>query len=153
MASTPLARNAAFWGAVIIAGFNALSAVSGGIGMLVTGGLGMPMEALEGSPFTSFALPALVLIAVVGGTQSLATGPLIARRESALLWSGVAGLGMLIWIFVETVVIRGGSWLQVLYFATGTLQIALVLALLGVVAWLPRRPLRRAALETEVESA
>lgn len=42
MPATPLARNAAFWGAVIVAGFNALSAVAGGIGMLVTGGLGMP---------------------------------------------------------------------------------------------------------------
>lgn len=90
-----------------------------------------------------------MLIAIVGGTQGLAMVLLLMRRESALLWSAVAGLGMLIWIFVETVVIHGGSWLQVLYFATGTLQIALVLALLGVVGWLPRRPLRRAALETE----
>ena len=117
--------------------------------MLLTDGLGMPAESLTGSPFTSFAVPALILIAVVGGTQALATGLLVARRESGLLWSAVAGIGMLIWIFVETIVIRGGSWLQVLYFTTGTVQVVLVLALLGVVVWLPRVPLRRAAVETE----
>ncbi len=143
-AVTPLLRNAAFWGAVVLACFNTLSAIGGGIGMLATNGLGMPLSALAGSPFSSFAIPAGVLIVIVGGTQGLAAGLLLARRESGLLWSAVAALGMLIWIFVETVVIRGGSWLQVLYFTTGTLQIVVVLALLGVVAWLPRHPLSRA---------
>jgi len=147
--ATPLLRNAAFWGAIILAAFNTLSAVAGGVGMLATNGLGMPESSLDGSPFSSFLVPALVLIVIVGGTQAIAAGLLIARRESALLWSAVAGIGMLIWIFIETIVIRGGSWLQVLYFTTGTAQIAVVLALLGVVAWLPRRALRRAAVETD----
>lgn len=148
--SSSLLRNAAFWGALLVAAFNALSAVAGGIGMLATNGLGMPLSALAGGPFTSFLIPAVVLIVVVGGTQTAAALLLIARRESGLLWSAVAGLGMLIWIFVETIIIRGGSWLQVLYFTTGTAQVALVLALLGVVSWLPRVPLRRAAVQTEL---
>lgn len=45
---------------------------------------------------------------------------------------------MTIWIFIETG-IAGISWLQVVYFATGVAQ--LVLALLGVVRWLPREKL------------
>ena len=135
-------RTTAFWAALILALFNTLSAIAGGIGMLLTNGLGMPLESLSGSPFTSFLIPALVLITVVGGTQAVAAGLLIARRETALLWSAIAGIGMLIWIFVETIVIRGGSWLQVLYFASGILQLVLVMALLGIVGWLPRRPLR-----------
>lgn len=146
--SAQLLRNAAFWGALIVSAFNTLSAAAGGVGMLVTNGLGMPPAMLDGSPFSSFAVPALVLLVVVGGTQAVATWLLVARRESALAWAAVAGFGMLIWIFVETMVIRGGSWLQVLYFSTGVIQIALVLALLGVAAWLPRMPLRRAAVET-----
>jgi hypothetical protein len=146
--SVQLLRSAAFWGALVVSAFNTLSAFAGGIGMLVTNGLGMPLEMLDGSPFASFAVPALVLLVVVGGTQAVATWLLIARRESALVWAAVAGFGMLIWIFVETMVIRGGSWLQVLYFSTGAIQIALVLALLGVAGWLPRMPLRQAAVET-----
>lgn len=137
-------RSAAFWGALVIAVFNTVSAVGGGIGMLATDGLGMPREALAGSPFDSFTVPALVLIVVVGGTQALAAALLLARREAALVWTAVAGFGMLVWIFVETIVIRGGSWLQVLYFTTGAAQLVLVLALLGAVRWLPRAPLRPA---------
>lgn len=65
----------------------------------------------------------------------------MARRESSLLWSAVAGFGMLIWIFTEIVLIREAAWLQVLYFATGTVQLIMVFALLGIVSWLPRAPL------------
>jgi len=135
------------WTGIVVAAFNALSAIGGGIGMLATDGLGMPLRSLSTSPFTSFVVPAAVLIVVIGGTQVLSATLLLAKREAALLWTSVAGFGMLIWIFVETMVIRGGSWLQVLYFATGTLQLVLVVTLLGVVAWLPRRPLRVGAAE------
>jgi hypothetical protein len=128
--------------AVVLAVFNALSAVGGGIAILLTGGLGMPVSMLAGSPFSSFTWPAVILILVIGGSQAVAAALLIARRESALVASAVAGLGMLVWIFTETGIIAGISWLQILYFATGLAQVALVIALLGVVAWFPRRSLR-----------
>lgn len=130
---------------IAITGFQALSAVAGGIGILATGGvgLGMPLSMLEGSPFDSFLWPGVILLVVIGGTQTAATVLLARRRESGLLWSAVAGFAMLIWIFIETGIIRGLSVLQVLYFATGIAQLALVLALLGVVSWLPRTTLRR----------
>lgn len=148
-----LLRNAVFWAALIVSAFNTLSALAGGIGILATDGLGMPITFLASGPFTSFTVPGLILIVVVGGTQAFATALLIARRESALLWTAVAGVGMLIWIFVETMLIQGGSWLQVLYFSTGIAQLALVVALLGVVSWLPRRPLKVAAAQTEESRA
>jgi hypothetical protein len=137
-------RQFVFWALVGISGFNALSAIGGGIAVLVTEGLGMPASMLASGPFTSFTWPAVILGVVVGGSQVLAGGLLVARREVSLLWAAVAGFVMLIWIFVETIMIGGGSFLQVLYFATGGAQIILVLALLGIVAWLPRQPLRAA---------
>jgi hypothetical protein len=133
-----------FWSLVALTAFNALSAIAGGIAVLVTNGLGMPTSMLASGPFTSFVGPAVILTVIVGGSQVLASGLLIARREASLLWTAVAGFVMLIWIFVETIMIGGVSFLQVLYFATGGAQIILVLALLGVVAWLPRQPLRAA---------
>ncbi|MEV5070676.1 hypothetical protein MRBLMI12_002289 [Microbacterium sp. LMI12-1-1.1] len=139
-----LLRSLVFWALVVVTGFNALSALAGGIAVFVTDGLGMPMSFLASGPFTSFTWPAVILAVVVGGSQVLAGGLLLARREASLLWTAVAGFVMLIWIFVETIMIGGGSFLQVLYFATGGVQIILVLALLGVVAWLPRQPLRAA---------
>ncbi|PJJ63322.1 hypothetical protein [Compostimonas suwonensis] len=131
-------RSAAFWSLVVITLFNALSAIGGGIGILVTDGLGMPDSFLEGGPFSTFVWPGVILLVVIGGSQALAGGLLLARRDSALLWSAVAGFGMVIWIFVETGMIRGISVLQILYFVTGALQLALVFALLGIVGWLPR---------------
>ena len=137
-------RQLAFWSLVALTGFNALSAIAGGIAVLVTNGLGMPTSFLASGPFTSFVWPGVLLAVVVGGSQVLAGGLLIARREASLLWAAVAGFVMLVWIFVETIMIGGGSFLQVLYFATGGAEIILVLALLGIVAWLPRQPLRGA---------
>ena len=129
-----------FWATVVVTVFNALSALGGGVAVL-GGWLAMPLSMIEGSVFGSYLIPGLVLLVVVGGTQLLAAALLIARRESALLWTAVAGLGMLIWIFVETGIIRGQSFLQVLYFSTGMAQVVAVLALLGIVRWLPRRRL------------
>lgn len=137
-------RQLAFWSLVALTGFNALSAIAGGIAVFVTDGLGMPMSFLASGPFTSFMWPAVILAVVVGGSQVLAGGLLLARREASLLWAAVAGFVMLVWIFVETIMIGGGSFLQVLYFAAGAAEIILVLALLGIVAWLPRQPLRGA---------
>ncbi len=136
-----IARATALWALIVLNVFNTLSSFAGGIGFLATGDLGMPHSLLDGSPFTSFTIPAIILLVIVGGTQAVASVLLIARRESGLLWSAIAGFGMVIWIFVETVILRGGSFLQALYFATGTLQLVCVVALLGIASWLPRVPL------------
>jgi hypothetical protein len=97
----------------------------------------MPLSMLTHSPFTSFTGPGWILLVLVGGTQTASSVLLLLRTETALVWTAVAGIGMTIWIFIETG-IAGISWLQVLYFATGVAQLVLVLALLGVVRWLPR---------------
>ncbi|SFN55183.1 hypothetical protein SAMN05216219_1183 [Mycetocola miduiensis] len=139
-------RTTIFWSLLGVTAFNALSSMVSGVALLATGDLGMPATFLETSPFPSFTVPGVILVVVVGGTQAVASALLVVRRESALFWSAVAGFGMLIWIFTEVVFIREASWLQVLYFATGTVQLVLVLALLGIVSWLPRAPLRRPAV-------
>ncbi|MGT2460696.1 hypothetical protein [Sinomonas atrocyanea] len=134
------------WIAVAVAGFNALSGIAGGAGMMLTDGLGMPRSFLDNSPFSSFLLPALILLVVVGGTQAVAFVQLARRSWSALLWNAIAGFGMVIWIAVELMMIRQFTWLQVLYLATGLLQLALSLGLLGIVPWLPRLELRTPAV-------
>lgn len=111
--------------------FNAVTAVSGGVAIILTGGLGMSASMLYNSPFDSFLWPGIILIAIVGGTQLVAAVLILARRSSALLWVAVAGFSMVIWIFVETGIIGGFSWLQGLYFATGLLQIILVVGILA----------------------
>ena len=140
LGAVPVLTRVARWALLIVTGFNALSALAGGISIL-TGWLVMPASLLASGPFDSFLWPGVILLTVVGGTQTLALVLLLVRRDSALVWCAVAGFGMTIWIFVETGMIAGISWLQVLYFATGTVQLVAVFALLGVVGWMPRVPL------------
>ena len=135
-------RTTTYWALLVVASFSVLSAVVGGVGILATDGFGMPSTFLDGGPFDSFTWPGLILLLVVGGSQGIALGLLLARRESALLWTAVAGFGMLIWIYIETGLIGGNSPAQMLYFATGILQLVGACALLGIVTWLPRVPLR-----------
>jgi hypothetical protein len=119
---------------IVLCAFNALSAIGGGAGMLTPGSIGMPLSTLKDSPFTSFFWPALILVFVVGGTQVLALVAVLRKGEAALFWPSVAGCGLMIWIFVE-VSYMDTIAIHVLYFATALGQLALVVALLGV---LPR---------------
>lgn len=118
--------------------FNALSAIGGGIGLLTPGSMGLPLRLLEGSVFTSYLWPAIVLIVVVGGTQALAVVADLLRWRTALFWAAFAGFAMVLWIFVELAIVQGFSVLHGIYFATGIVQLALVLALLGVLPGLVR---------------
>lgn len=130
--SLPLTNRTVVGILAALALFGALSAFLGSVLAMAVNGAGVPLEHLAGSPFTSYFVPGLILGIVVGGTQLAAAVTLLAKRNSALLLSAVAGFGMMIWIFVELAIIRQYSWLQTVYFALGGLELCLVLALLGI---------------------
>jgi hypothetical protein len=113
--------------------FGALSSFGGAVYAIVFNGAGVPREYLAGSPFDSYLVPGLILGVVVGGTQLWATIALVIRHRWSLPISAVAGFGMIIWIFVELAIILVYSFLQTLYFGLGTLELILVLLLLGIV--------------------
>jgi hypothetical protein len=110
----------------------AVSSFGGAVLAVFFDGGGVPDEYLEGSAFTSFLVPGLVLGIVVGGTQLAGAVTLLLRPRVGLVLSAVAGFGIIIWIFVEIAVIREYSWLQTAYFAVGIAELVLVLALLGI---------------------
>ena len=117
---------------VVLLAFGAVSAIGGAIALLLTNGLGMPAAMLDGSPFSSFVIPALVLLVVVGGTQTVGLVLLARRSRTAPLWSAIAGFGMTVWIMIETVMIQGFSVLQAVYFSLGIAQLALVIGMLWI---------------------
>ena len=140
--SAAVMRSATYRALIGLSVFSGLSAVGGGVGMVVADGLSMPKSFLADSPFATYLIPGLILCVAVGGPQILASVLLIGKRESALLWSAVAGFGMLIWILVEIGVIHQFGWAQTIYVVAGLLQLVLVFALLGIVSWLPRETQR-----------
>ncbi|MGB4780259.1 MAG: hypothetical protein WBP48_18105 [Microbacterium sp.] len=116
-----------------VAWFNLVSALVGGAMGMFFGGAGVPREWIEGTAFSSFFWPGVILGFVVGGSQALA---LIAQYRRFALARGLhaaAGLVMMIWIFVEIAIMLVWSPLQGIYFVTGLVQV--VLAVLALGAW------------------
>lgn len=117
----------------VVAGFNLVSALAGMAGLTVGGGLGLPLGWIEGSGFTSYFWPGIILGMVVGGSQAVA---LIAQHgRFAVAWGlhAAAGLVMMIWIFVEIAIMLVWSPLHGIYFSAGLIQT--VVAVLAVGAW------------------
>lgn len=128
------------WALVALAVFTALSAFGGAIALLIPGVMPIPTSVLDGSVFTDFTVPALLLGIVIGGTQTIAAVAELRRTRRAAFWSAFAGFAMVVFIFVELAIMRGFSFLHGIYFSTGIAQLALVLAVLGVLPGLVRPP-------------
>ncbi|UOQ60849.1 hypothetical protein MUN76_02370 [Leucobacter rhizosphaerae] len=118
---------------LVISGFNALSALIGMVGLTLGGGMGLPLAWLDGSVFTSYVWPGIILGVVVGGSQVLAL--LAQLRWLALAWGlhAAAGLVMMIWIFVEIAIMLVWSPLHGIFFVTGLLQTVLAILAVGAV--------------------
>ncbi len=112
----------------------ALTAVGGGIALIVGLETGrFPADWLEGTPFSSYVLPGVILAGVVGGSATLAALSLL-RSPAGGGASVLAGVIMMGWIIAEILLLKQPSeptWTEVFYFALG-----LVMALLG---WLVGR--------------
>lgn len=116
-----------------VAWFNLVSALVGMAGLTLGGGLGIPLEWIEGSVFDSYFWPGVILGVVVGGVQVLALVAQYGRYRLAWGLHAAAGLVMMIWIFVEIAIMLVWSPLHGIYFVTGLLQT--VLAVLALGAW------------------
>jgi hypothetical protein len=94
---------------------------------LTLNGLGMSEDLLDGSPFDSFLIPGLVLTFVVGTSQLAAAWLLWRGDDRSGPASFAAGVVLLGWILVETLLIHEGRGLQATIFALAVAIIALAL--------------------------
>lgn len=91
--------------------FGALNAFGGGYYGL-SGAAGVPVEWLEGSPFTDYTVPSLILLIVVGGSLLVAAVAVFARSGIARASALTAGTIVLVWIVVQVAIIGYVSWMQ-----------------------------------------
>jgi hypothetical protein len=121
----------------ILAAFIALTAGAGGIAIL-TGIDPFPPEWLEGTPFPTYTIPALLLSVAVGGSSLVAALALFTGRAIDTIISITAGLIMAGYIVVEVLILNDGqagpSQIEVFYFALG-----LVMAALAAYLWMVER--------------
>jgi hypothetical protein len=118
-------------------GLVALAAIGGGAAML-TGLDKFPTAWLEGTPFSSYVIPGLLLALFVGGSAAVATATLLVARN----WSGqatiVAGAVLMGWLVGEVLILKqpsAPSPTEVFFFAIGLIMLALGLN----VAWTQRQ--------------
>lgn len=111
--------------------FGALNAFGGGYYGL-SGAKGVPTEWLEGSPFSDYTFPSVILLAVVGGTFLVAAVTVFVRSRIARASALTAGTVVLVWIVVQVTIIGYVSWMQ------PTTAIGGLLVLL--LAWLLPKP-------------
>lgn len=92
---------------IVIESFVGLWAVIGGVG-LMTGAIPfllMPVEYLQGTPFSDYTIPGLLLLIVVGGSFLFAAATILTGREVGVLASALAGLIVIGFEAVEVAII------------------------------------------------
>jgi hypothetical protein len=127
----------------LLAAFIALTAGGGGIAIL-TGIDPFPPEWLEGTPFRTYTIPALLLSIAVGGSSLLAAVMVFAGRPRDLIAALAAGLIMAGYIAVEVLILNDGTGpTPIEYFYLG---LGLAMATLAGYLWIAEdRPRREQA--------
>jgi hypothetical protein len=105
-----------------------IGALAGGVNALA-GAKGVPREWLHHTPFKTYLVPGLVLIAVIGGSTLASAGLLIAGAAAARLVSLEAGIALLGWMAAQLVTIGYRHWLQPLLVVLGLAVVVLSLKL------------------------
>lgn len=103
---------------------HALSAMAGGLS-LIAGKVDVPLSWLEGTGFTSYYFPGVILFALVGGSALFALLTFTKRLSLAPYLSLLSGIIMLFWILGEIVSIGQIHVLQIVYLITSLVVIAL----------------------------
>jgi len=96
-------------------------------GLLVTwpdgSAIGLPLFLLKTSPFDNFFIPGLILALVIGGSQLIALLAGLSNLTSAGRRTLIAGILLMGWIIVQVIMIRGVSWLHLVFAGIGLFQI------------------------------
>ncbi len=108
--------------------FMSVGAIAGGLA-LIAGVSGMPERYIDGSPFSSYAIPGLALAVIVGGSSLLAAWNVWQHRAEALHLSLLASLVLTGWFVVQIAAVGLISWLQPVLIALLIVQAGLALQL------------------------
>ena len=108
--------------------FIGLGALAGGFGLVKDpsgSALGVPLSFLEGSPFPDFLIPGIFLLAVNGVGSMIGAGLSFTRRRYAQEIAIVLGAILVAWILIQVVIIKSFSWLHILYFILGVVELGI----------------------------
>ena len=121
----------------MITGFIALTAIGGGIAIL-SGVDRFPLVWLQGTPFTNYTIPALLLTIAVGGSSLSACISIFRNLRVGIILSLAAGMIMVGFIVTEVLILKqtppGPTAIEKVYVVLGC-----VTFLLAGFLWLKER--------------
>lgn len=119
---------------VALALITSTAAAGGGMALVADpsgGALGLHPVALASAPFSSFLVPGVLLVLVVGGLQLVAAIMLALERRGALLWAAASGAVLMGWIGVQILMLREIHGLHLIFGGIGAVQILMAWRALG----------------------
>jgi hypothetical protein len=118
----------AYTGLGSLQAFIGLGALAGGF-MLVKDpsgiALGVPLSLLDGSPFPDYLIPGIFLLVVNGIGSMIGAGLSFTRRLYAQEIAIVLGAILVAWIVIQVAIIRSFSWLHIIYFILGAVELGI----------------------------
>ena len=114
----------------VLLAFIALNAFGGGYYAL-SGAENVPLEWLQGSPFTTYFFPGLFLFIVVGGTCTVSAIAVFKDSRHARRLSFFCAALLLSWIIIQVSIIGYVSWMQPAIFLSAVAIILLARLLPG----------------------
>lgn len=119
-------RPAALWILLVLLLIQGLGGIAGGLSLTLKPDgsvMGMPTSILDGSPFSDFLVPGLILLLVLGVLPLVAVVGLWLGARWAWYAAVAVGCALMIWILVEITMIPF-SWLQPAFGVVGVLIFA-----------------------------
>jgi hypothetical protein len=114
---------------IALLALQALGAIGGGVGLVQdpVNNIGMPVSLLEGTPFSDYLWPGVILLVVVGIFPLGVLHGVLRRRLWGWWLALAAGGGLMIWIIVEGILLGylsgAGIGLQIVYGLIGLLVV------------------------------
>jgi hypothetical protein len=119
-------RPAALWILLVLLVIQGVGGFAGGLSLTLKPDgsiMQMPLSYLDGSPFSDYLIPGLILMLVLGVLPLVAAAGLWMGRHWSWYAAVVVGVGLMIWILVEIMIIPY-SWLQPAFGVVGVLIFA-----------------------------
>jgi hypothetical protein len=101
-------RPATVWVLLVLLVIQGLGGLAGGLSLSIKPDgsiMGMPTSLLDGSPFSDYLIPGLILLLVLGVLPLVAAAGLWLRRRWGWYAAFIVGCGLMIWILVEITII------------------------------------------------